>query len=102
MTEQNLIRLLKVSISIGLCLLLLGIYLHNFNEYMDTLGVTGIIISAVCIAFGLIFSLPTKMFLTFVLVKREAVQLAEKKERHLLLKEKITQAAQKSSDQKSS
>jgi hypothetical protein len=79
MTEQNLIKLLKVSISIGLCLLLLGIYLHNFSEYMESLGVTGIIISAVCIAFGLIFSLPTKMYLTFLLVKREAdLQASEK------------------------
>ena len=84
MSEQTLIKLLKTSISIGLCLLLLGIYLHNFNEYMETLGVTGIIISAVCIAFGLIFSLPTKMFLTFVLVKREAELQAEEKERILI------------------
>jgi hypothetical protein len=38
---------------------------------MASLGVTGIIISAVCIAFGMIFSLPTKMYLTFILVKRE-------------------------------
>lgn len=41
---------------------------------MESLGVTGIIISAVCIALGLIFSLPTKMYLTFLLVKREADQ----------------------------
>lgn len=74
MSEQKLITLLKISIGIGLCLLVLGVYLHNFSEYMESLGVTGIIISAVCIAFGLIFSLPTKMYLTFLLVKREADQ----------------------------
>lgn len=79
MSEQGLIKLLKISISIGLSLLVLGIYLHNFNDYMESLGVTGIIISAVCIAFGLIFSLPTKMYLTFLLVKREADLQAEKK-----------------------
>lgn len=79
MTEKVLIRLLKTSISIGLCLILLGIYLHNFSETMEAMGVTGIIISAVCIAFGLIFSLPTKMYLTFLLVKREAdIQACEK------------------------
>lgn len=72
MSEQKLITLLKISIGIGLSLILLGIYFHNFSDYMESLGVTGIIISAVCIAFGLIFSLPTKMYLTFVLVKREA------------------------------
>lgn len=76
MSEQKLITLLKVSIVVGLCLLLIGVYLHNFSDYMESLGVTGIIISAVCIAFGLIFSLPTKMYLTFILVKREAEQQA--------------------------
>lgn len=76
MSEQRLITLLKISIAIGLCLLLLGIYLHNFNDYIQTLGVTGIIISAACIAFGLIFSLPTKMYLTFILVKQEAQKQA--------------------------
>lgn len=72
MTENRLILLLKTSIGIGLCLLLLGVYLHMYSDYMESLGVTGIIISAVCIAFGLIFSLPTKMYLTFLLVKRES------------------------------
>jgi hypothetical protein len=77
MSELRLIQLLKISIGIGLSLLILGVYLHNFSDYMESLGVTGIIISAVCIAFGLIFSLPTKMYLTFLLVKREADQQAE-------------------------
>lgn len=76
MSEDKLIILLKTSIFIGLCLLLLGIYLHNFSDYMSSLGVTGIVISASCIAFGLVFSLPTKMYLTFLLVKRES-QLLE-------------------------
>lgn len=71
MTEDTLIKLLKTSIFIGICLIFLGVYLHNFSETMESLGVTGIIISAVCIAVGLIFSLPTKMYLTFLLVKRE-------------------------------
>ena len=81
MSEQKLIKLLKISIAIGLCLILLGIYLHNFSDYMESLGVTGIIISAVCIAFGLIFSLPTKMYLTFILVKRETEQQSSTKEK---------------------
>lgn len=81
MSEQVLIKLLKVSIGIGIFLLFLGVYLHNFSEYMESLGVTGIIISAVCIAFGLIFSLPTKMYLTFLLVKRETEQQASDSEK---------------------
>ena len=92
MTEQSLIKLLKVSIAIGLCLLLLGIYLHNFSEYMESLGVTGIIISAVCIAFGLIFSLPTKMYLTFLLVKREADLQKSEKEKQPASQEKMPQS----------
>ena len=75
--DQRLIMWLKVSIGIGLCFLLTGVYLHMFSDYMESLGVTGIIISAVCIAFGLIFSLPTKIYLTFLLVKREQ-ELKEK------------------------
>ena len=72
MTEERLIILLKTSIAIGLSLLLLGVYLHIFSDYIASLGVSGIIISAMCIAFGLVFSLPTKMYLTFLLVKRES------------------------------
>jgi hypothetical protein len=71
MSEKRLILLLKLSIGMGLCFIGLGIYLHNFSEKMEALGVTGIIISAVCIAIGFIFSLPTKMFLTIILVQRE-------------------------------
>ncbi|MGS0676638.1 hypothetical protein [Shewanella sp. 30m-9] len=70
-TDQKLILILKTCIGIGLCLILLGIYLHNFNDTIHAMGVTGIIISAVCVAFGMVLSLPTKMYLTFILVKRE-------------------------------
>ncbi|ABZ77873.1 conserved hypothetical protein [Shewanella halifaxensis HAW-EB4] len=72
MTDQKLILILKICISIGICLILVGIYLHNFNETVEAMGVSGIIISAVCVAFGMVLSLPTKMYLTFLLVKREA------------------------------
>lgn len=71
-TNQRLITLLKICISLGLCLIALGIYLHNFNETVEAMGVKGIIISAVCVAFGMVLSLPTKMYLTFLLVRREA------------------------------
>lgn len=72
MTEERLILLLKASICIGLVLILLGIYFHLYSDYVESLGVTGIIISAVFIAIGMIFSLPTKMYLTIVLMRREA------------------------------
>ncbi|MEH6452613.1 MAG: hypothetical protein V7782_06160 [Psychromonas sp.] len=75
MKEEMLIKLLKTSIVVGIFLILLGIYLHNFSEKMEELGVTGIIISAVCIATGFIFSLPTKIYLTILLMEREAEQI---------------------------
>ena len=71
-TEKKMIRLLKISITIGLSLIALGIYLHMFSPKMEELGVTGIIISASCIALGFIFSLPTKIYLTILLMKQEA------------------------------
>jgi uncharacterized integral membrane protein len=70
-TNEKLILTLKICISVGICLITLGIYLHNFNETVEAMGVQGIIISAMCVAFGMALSLPTKMYLTFLLVKRE-------------------------------
>ncbi|MFT5790477.1 MAG: hypothetical protein ACI8SJ_002606 [Shewanella sp.] len=72
MTDSKLILLLKTCITMGLILILLGIYFHNFSDTIEAMGVTGIIISAMCIALGMVLSLPTKMYLTFLLVKHEA------------------------------
>ena len=71
MTNNRIIFILKTSIILGISLILLGIYLHNYNETIEAMGVQGIIISAMCVAFGMVLSLPTKMYLTFLLVKRE-------------------------------
>lgn len=72
MTDKKLMLILKTCITIGILLILLGVYLHNFSEMIEAMGVKGIIISAMCIALGMILSLPTKMYLTFILVKRES------------------------------
>ena len=71
MNDEKIIKLLKISIVIGIILLLLGHYLLSYAKLPETMGVKGIVISAACIAFGLIFSLPTKMYLTFLIMKRE-------------------------------
>ena len=71
MSKLIQIRLMKVFIVLGISLLILGHYLLSYADLPATMGVSGIIISASCIAFGLIFSLPTKMYLTFLLMKRE-------------------------------
>lgn len=71
MTNQALIRLLKGVMGVGIILIIIGIYLH-FSPAVQAMGVTGILLSAVCVAFGMILSLPTKMYLTFVLMKNES------------------------------
>ncbi|MGQ8366708.1 hypothetical protein [Glaciecola sp. 1036] len=80
MSNAGLIRLLKIVMTIGFCLILLGVYFHMFSETVEEMGVKGIILSACCVAIGMILSLPTKMFLTFVLVKREQ-DLKEKEQK---------------------
>ncbi|WP_107852994.1 hypothetical protein [Oceanimonas marisflavi] len=70
MTSTMLIRIMKIAMSIGIALIVLGVYLHN-SSHMEALGVNGILISAGCVAVGMVLSLPTKMYLTFVLMKRE-------------------------------
>lgn len=72
MSDEKLLIALKVIMVLGLCLIVLGVYLHLFSDTMHEIGVTGIIISACCVAFGMVMSIPTKMYLTFVLVRREA------------------------------
>ncbi|GLX82681.1 hypothetical protein [Thalassotalea eurytherma] len=79
MSESALIKLLKIVIISGLCLLLLGHYFISYANLPQRLGVAGMIISAGCIAIGLILSLPTKMYLTFLLVKRENEKRAKHK-----------------------
>lgn len=71
MRDETLIRVLKTLMLLGISLILLGIYLHNFNETVEAMGVKGIILSALCVAVGMALSLPTKMYLTFVFVRRE-------------------------------
>ncbi|AEY01587.1 hypothetical protein GU3_09155 [Oceanimonas sp. GK1] len=70
MSDTMLIRVLKTAMIIGIMLIVLGVYLHN-SSHMEPLGVKGILISAGCVAVGMALSLPTKMYLTFVLMKRE-------------------------------
>ena len=72
MSDGKIITILKVVMLFGILLIITGIYLHMFDPRIEAMGVSGILISAGCVAFGMILSLPTKMFITFLLVKREA------------------------------
>nr|WP_110457438.1 hypothetical protein [Shewanella algidipiscicola] len=60
----------KCCIVLGTSLIAVGVYVHNLSETIEAMGVNGIIISAIGVAIGMALSLSTKMYLTFVLVKR--------------------------------
>ena len=80
MTEQTIIRILKTFIILGLCLIILGHSLLAGNYLGDSMGVHGIMISAACIAVGVLFSLPTKIYLTILLMKMESDLTAQDKQ----------------------
>jgi len=74
MSQQIIIKILRLSIVIGLSLILIGHYLL-VSDYFDAINsINKIIISASCIAFGVLFSLPTKIYLTLLLMNLEANQ----------------------------
>lgn len=56
---------------VGLCLILLGHYLLSYTSFTETYGIKGLMICGSLMAIGLILSLPTKMYLTFIFVKGE-------------------------------
>lgn len=71
MTDKQLLTLLKTVMAIGISLIALGVWCHLGSETIEAMGVTGIVISACLVAIGMILSLPTKMYITFMLVKME-------------------------------
>lgn len=71
LSDKAIIRIFEVMMVMGIVCILLGIYLHLFNETVIAMGVSGIVISASLIALGLALSIPTKMFVTFYLMKVE-------------------------------
>ena len=79
MTEQTIIRILKTFIILGICLIILGHSLLAGNYLSDSMGIHGIMISAACIAVGVLFSLPTKIYLTILLMKMESDLTAQNK-----------------------
>jgi hypothetical protein len=72
MSNDKIITLFKIVMVFGILLILTGVYLHIYEPRIEAMGVTGILISVVSEAFSKILSLPTKMFMTFLLVKLEA------------------------------
>lgn len=72
MTEAQTLRGLKIIMLCGIGLLIFGHYLWSGLKLHETMGVQGIILIGLCCALGLILSLPTKIYLTLLLMKREA------------------------------
>ena len=56
----------------GIALIIFGHYLWVGLKLPETMGVQGIILVAACCALGLILSLPTKIYLTILLMQYEA------------------------------
>jgi membrane-bound ClpP family serine protease len=67
MSSIVIIRLLKTSILLGLCLIVTGHGLIVSSYFTNQFGIKGIITAAACIAIGVILSLPTKIYLTILL-----------------------------------
>ncbi len=60
MSSIVIIRLLKTSILLGLCLIVTGHGLIVSSYFTNQYGIKGIITAAACIAIGVLLSLPTK------------------------------------------
>ncbi len=82
MNDRKIVLILKTVMTVGLCFIAIGVYGHLYSETLHSMGVTGIVISACFVAIGMIMSLPTKMYLTFVLVNRENEMSHESESNH--------------------
>ena len=77
MKPEQQMKILKVVMVMGICLFLFGHYLISYTDFTEVHGVKGFMISAGCIAVGIIMSLPTKIYLTFLLMTKENKSRAE-------------------------
>jgi len=72
--KDPLLFWLKMLMTTGIALILSGHYLWVGLQLPERMGVPGIVIVAGCCALGLILSLPTKIYLTLLLMQRESAQ----------------------------
>ncbi|MEL0641956.1 hypothetical protein V6260_15195 [Pseudoalteromonas aliena] len=82
MSQIKIIRLLRISIVLGLCLIVTGHTLIVSSYFTVEHGIKGIIIAAACIALGVLLSLPTKIYLTVLLMEAEKRYLKNHKSIH--------------------
>lgn len=69
--DQRLMRLLKISMVMGICLLITGHMVLSMTFLNDGINHRGYILGAAMSAIGIIFSLPTKIYLTILLMEYE-------------------------------
>jgi hypothetical protein len=70
MKEQILQRVMTFIICIGLALVIAAICLAVFAKLHISMGVTGVMIITATAGIGLLLLLPSKLFLTLLLMKR--------------------------------
>ena len=71
MKNITLITKLKIIIVIGIALIVAGHSMLNVEALKEALGIHAYMLGAMCIAVGLICSLPTKIYLTILLMRHE-------------------------------
>ncbi|RUO63643.1 hypothetical protein [Pseudidiomarina insulisalsae] len=71
MNETTQVRLLKLSMALGITLLICGHIVLAVTFASDTIGHHGFIIGAAMSAIGIVLSLPTKIYLTLLLMEHE-------------------------------
>ena len=74
MRLPSLLTILKLVILCGILLIVAGHSLLVVDSFRDYFGVYSFMIGAICIALGLIISLPTKIYLTILLMQNEGQQ----------------------------
>lgn len=57
--------------SLGICLILVGVYCYMYSDIIEVMGFMGIVISVCLVVVGMIMLLFIKMYLIFMLVKCE-------------------------------
>ncbi|MEO2267097.1 hypothetical protein [Pseudoalteromonas pernae] len=71
MRSPSTLSILKLVIVCGILLIIAGHSLLVVDSFREYFGVYSFMIGAMCIAIGLIMSLPTKIYLTILLMQNE-------------------------------
>lgn len=71
MTDAQQVKLLKSAMILGICLLICGHIVLVVTFSNDAIGHHGFILGAAMSAIGVVLSLPTKIYLTILLMEHE-------------------------------